>query len=284
MILLDFSGTIFSCIMGNLFHNDENVLDEEAIRKSILNQIRKYNQKFKKTYGPLVICCDGKNCWRKDIFPYYKCKRRETQAASQFNFVEIFHYIDKIKEELKDYFYFIEVEGAEADDVIAAIIMRDNLQFNHGNMLVISRDKDLKQLQKFDGVFQYNPIDDGGRFEVCNNPSDFLLEHIIIGDNVDSIPNIFSDANSFALHKRQKPATRKRIDAIKEARDNIPSELKERFELNQKLICLEFIPGNLIASILEQFDIDINKKRKNLLSYFARYSLMDLAANIRDFN
>src|SRR5208283_2405265 len=263
MILLDFSGTIFSCIMGNLFHNDENVLDEEAIRKSILNQIRKYNQKFKKTYGPLVICCDGKNCWRKDIFPYYKCKRRETQAASQFN--------------------FIEVEGAEADDVIAAIIMRDNLQFNHGNMLIVSRDKDFKQLQKFDGVFQYNPIDDGGRFEVCNNPSDFLLEHIIIGDNVDSIPNIFSDANSFALHKRQKPATRKRIDAIKEARD-IPSELKERFELNQKLICLEFIPGNLIASILEQFDIDINKKRKNLLSYFAKHGLMDLAANIRDFN
>ena len=67
MIILDLNQVMISNMMMQLSHNDE--VEEDLVRHMILNSIRMYRQKFTAEYGELIIACDDKNYWRKDIFP-----------------------------------------------------------------------------------------------------------------------------------------------------------------------------------------------------------------------
>src|SRR5271166_3120129 len=99
MICLDFSGAIIASIMAQIY-SDSTVLSEESIRYSVLSSIRRYRMRFKEQYGEIVICCDGRNYWRKDIFPYYKIKRQKTRDDDKHDWPELFKYINTIKTEL----------------------------------------------------------------------------------------------------------------------------------------------------------------------------------------
>ena len=47
-------------------------LSEDLVRHMVLNSLRAHNKKFRKEYGDIVIACDSKNVWRREIFPNYK--------------------------------------------------------------------------------------------------------------------------------------------------------------------------------------------------------------------
>ena len=42
---------------------------KNILRHIILSQVKSYKAKYGMDYGELIICCDGKNYWRRDIFP-----------------------------------------------------------------------------------------------------------------------------------------------------------------------------------------------------------------------
>lgn len=77
MIILDLNQVMISNLMAQIGNHTNIDIDENLLRHMILNTIRALNMKFKNEYGELVIACDDKNYWRKDIFPYYKAKRAE---------------------------------------------------------------------------------------------------------------------------------------------------------------------------------------------------------------
>jgi hypothetical protein len=274
MILVDFSGTIVAAIMSSLYLNPDQELDEARVRWSVLSSLKSYKATFKE-YGDLVIACDGKNYWRKEIFPYYKCKRKKSRDEDKFDWTAIFKSIEKIKGEVKDFLPYplIEVNRAEADDVIAVLVKQ--MTVVDDKVLIISRDKDLKQLQKYPQVKQFNPVEKV--WLDCPNPRNFLHDHIITGDTGDSIPNIFSDDNSFAIGKRQSPATAKRMV------NYLTEGLEGRYELNEKLIDLEQIPSEICWNILGEYESQINKGRKKLLMYLLKHDLSALAASLQDF-
>jgi hypothetical protein len=276
MIIVDFSGTIVAAIMANVYVNPDEPVSEERIRWSVLSSLKNYNQRYKAEYGQMVIACDGQNYWRKELFPYYKVKRKLDRDASKFDWTHIFGIIKIIREEIKKYLPYpvIEVDRAEGDDVIAALVSMDTTAKD--KVLIISRDKDLKQLQKYSWVKQYNPVDK--RWEVCNNAKEFLAEHILIGDTGDSIPNVYSAENSIALGVRQSAATAKR-KALGKGGALSP----ERYELNEKLINLDFIPNDVIWDILGEYQKQVNKNKGKLLFYLTSHGLDTLAASIQDF-
>lgn len=276
MILLDFSGTMVASIMGSLFANPSEAIDEDLVRHMILNSIAKVKQKFK-GQGRLIICCDGKNYWRKEIFPYYKCKRKVYHDSSAIDWKAVFAYMDKIKLEVAEVFTTVEVDRAEADDIIATLAFADIAAKKVP--VVVSRDKDLKQLQLYGEVIHWNPIDK--RLEVCDDPKSFLAEHIICGDSGDSVPNIFSRPDSFALKIRQKAATAKRIEEVKSG--VMTPDIKERYDLNEKLIDLKKIPDDVVTAITDEVNLQINKKKSNLLDYFLSHNLRELAQSIQNF-
>jgi hypothetical protein len=51
-------------------------VDRDLVRHMVFNSLRMYKKKFGNKYGDMVICCDDKNYWRKEIFPYYKASRK----------------------------------------------------------------------------------------------------------------------------------------------------------------------------------------------------------------
>lgn len=286
MIIVDFSGTIVAAIMANIHYNEymsgkqdpdslPEPITEERIRLSVLSSLRNYSSRYKDEYGKMVIACDGQNYWRKEIFPYYKVKRKLDRDASSVDWTNVFNIIKTIREEIKKFLPYpvIEVERAEGDDVIAALVEMEST--NQDKVLIISRDKDLKQLQKYSWVKQYNPVDK--RWEVCDNPKDFLAEHILIGDTGDSIPNVYSAENSIALGVRQSAATAKRKSLGK------AGALPERYELNEKLIDLSLIPSDVVWEILDEYQKQINKNKGKLLFYLTSHGLDTLAASIQDF-
>ncbi len=42
-------------------------LSEDLVRHMVLNSLRAHNKKFKKEYGEMVIACDSKNVWRREV-------------------------------------------------------------------------------------------------------------------------------------------------------------------------------------------------------------------------
>ena len=122
MIVIDYSQTIISNLMAEIGNRTDVELDVNLLRHMVINTIRSHKVKFGKEYGEIIIACDSRKYWRKEYFPYYKANRKKSREDSGFNWPLIFDSINLIKEELKAVFPYkvIEIEGAEADDVIAS--------------------------------------------------------------------------------------------------------------------------------------------------------------------
>jgi len=152
MIIMDFSQVMLSNIMVQLGNHTNAEIEESMCRHMVLNSIRSYKTKFGEEYGELVIACDNKNYWRRQLFPYYKANRKKNQEASEINWKAIFECLNKIRSELKEVFPFrvIDIESAEADDIIGALCR----EFGNTNqkILILSGDKDFIQLQRYINV------------------------------------------------------------------------------------------------------------------------------------
>ena len=110
--------------MAEIGNRNDVDIEVDLLRHMVVNSIRGHKHKFGREYGEIVIACDSKKYWRKQYFPYYKANRKKAREASGFNWPLIFDTINILKEELRAFFPYriIEVEGAEADDVIATLV------------------------------------------------------------------------------------------------------------------------------------------------------------------
>lgn len=260
-------------------------INENMMRHMIISSLRTYRMKFKDQYGELVICCDNRHYWRKKIFPYYKGKRKEDQEKSELDWKAIYEYMTLIKQELKENLPYpvIEVEGVEADDIIATIIKHHTENMEQEKFLILSRDKDFLQLQRYSNVTQYDPI--GGAYMKHPAPALYLKEHIIRGDRGDGIPNILSPANALMDDIRQKSIFEKKLAVWLQQE---PSQFCDeaalaRYKENESLIDLSKIPEDVHNSIMEEYKNQQGKTRKNLMNYFIKAKLRNLMSSIGDF-
>jgi hypothetical protein len=276
---------MIAAISSSYILNEDFELNEDMCRHMILNSIKTVLGKFKNNYGQLIISCDSENYWRKDLFPFYKIKRKAKFDESNIDWHNVYKYMRKIENEIKDNFKFqlIEVNGAESDDVIACIVKHvndiSNIDYKPEPIMIVSKDKDFVSLQKFTNVGQYNSSKN--EFIITNDPKKFLFSLICKGDTSDSIPNIVSSENSIANSIRQKPMYEKKIDLWYE--EGLPEEVQERFRLNQKLIDFDYIPRKINDSIIDEYNLQINKKSRNLMKYFQEHNLNNLISNIQYF-
>jgi hypothetical protein len=192
----------------------------------------------------------------------------------------------KFKDELKESFPYkvIDVEGAEADDIIGTLTPRHIM---HEDVLIISSDGDFLQLQRYNTgkykVKQYNPAQK--KYLVSENPDIELKEKIIRGDKGDGIPNILSPSDSFVNDIKQKSITKGILDKLlNEDVDNYTSEsMKIGFSRNQHLIDLRYIPKEIQQNIINKFEDAKPASRQNLFNYFIEKRLMNLMDCIGDF-
>jgi hypothetical protein len=281
MILVDLNQVLISNLMAQTRGAIDELPNKDMLRHMVLNSLRGYNLKFKQEYGKAILCADGANPWRRDIFPNYKYKRKQSREDSGVDWTALFVMISEIRDEIAKNFPYIvlHIDKVEADDIIAVLVKENH---DKEKIMIISGDKDFIQLHKYPNVKQYAPIQK--KFVESEDPINFLHEQVIKGDRSDGVPNILSADDVFVTGTKQRPINKKRLEEWANI-DNIPlgSETKKYYERNKKLIDLEEIPGLIYNDIKDKY---INYKvndRTLLLTYFIENKLKSLIENINDF-
>lgn len=284
MLLVDLNQVVISNLMRQIGgHRSTVTLDEDLMRHMVLNSLRSYAKKFKKDYGNMVICCDNRTYWRRGVFPFYKANRKKERDASALDWNLIFDTMSKLRAELKEFFPYkvIDVEGAEADDIIATLV---KVYAPSEKILILSSDKDFTQLQKYPNVKQYSPI--MSKFIKTDDPQRQIKEHILRGDSGDGIPNFLSPDDVFVAGGRQKPINSKRLNEwLMQEPDAFcqTEEILRNYKRNQMLVDLDFIPDEITRKILTTFDETKPANRQKLLGYFIEKRLKNLITCIDEF-
>ena len=268
-------------MMMHLHMSKSKEIDENMVRHMILNSLRMYRTKYSSEFGELVLCYDSKHYWRRDYFPEYKSGRRKSREKSDLDWNAIFLCLNKIKDELRDNmpYKFIEIYGAEADDIIGVLCSEYS-----DEIMIISGDKDFIQLQKYPNVKQYSPITK--KSVNGENPGGYLKEHIFKGDTSDGVPNVLSPDNTFTDGLRQKPLTKKKITSwLEHDFDDVApnDEVKRNYQRNRKLIDLTYTPEELSSEIIDTYKEAPYGDRSKLLNYFIQKRLRNLTESIGEF-
>lgn len=290
MIIVDLNQVMLSNMLMSLGKHTNATIEENMVRHMVLNSLRSYKAKFSAEFGELVIACDNTNYWRKQTFPYYKANRKKTQAASELDWKAIFECLNKIRQDLKDYFPYrvIDVEAAEADDIIGTLVyefgVEEETLFGVDEpILIMSGDKDFIQLHTHKNVKQYDPT--RKKWVSHDNPDKYLYEHILKGDAGDGVPNVLSSDDCFVLGVRQKPLTQKKIDDLEVVGldEKTDHPLFRNYMRNKKLIDLNFTPIHIREKVMEQYNAQGNRDRSKLMNYFMANRLKNLMENISEF-
>lgn len=287
MILVDLNQVLLAGLMAQIASQKPKVqLEEHLIRHMVLNIIRTHLKNFRKEYGEVVLCADNRKYWRKEFFPYYKAHRKKARDKSDLDWHLIFDMLAKFKQELKENFPYkvIDVEGAEADDIIGTLVPRHIM---HEDIVIISSDGDFLQLQQYNGrsqytVKQYNPAQK--KFVVSEDPIKELKLKIINGDSGDGIPNIMSAGDTFVTGSRQKRMTEQRLmKYLNEDIGQYDTTAATNYSRNSTLIDLRNIPGDISTKIINTYEETKPAPKSKLLNYFIANKLKNLMDVIGEF-
>lgn len=221
------------------------------VKSEVLDIIQNFNPDY------LTLACDGKNLWRKDIYPEYKDNRKANKAKIPIDW-DLFY---KTRDELMYGFAknapirTILLDRIEADDIVA--ILAEKLHETQ-EIIALSNDSDWHQLFKYPNfrAFKLNDASKTsfmsrgpeGRTEVLGvDPVKLIQMKILIGDTGDNIPN---------LRPRLGEKTAEKI--ITECNGNIygfamQEGLLPEFERNQRLINLDRIPQQIKDQIWNEY-------------------------------
>ena len=219
--------------------------------------------------------------------------RKKAREESGYDWNVIFDAINQIKKELKDFFPYkvIEIEGAEADDIIATLckwsqtnnLVSVGLVEEPQKILIISGDHDFFQLQKYKNIEQYSPLKK--KFIVEENPQSMLLEHIIKGDKGDGIPNVLSADDCIVNGDRQKPISSKKIEQWISDPSSMPTDnmFVRNFDRNKQLVDLTMIPKNIEEDVINSFENYVVNDKSKILDYFIHNKMKLLMEHIEEF-
>tara|TARA_Y100000389_G_C17366246_1_gene466480 strand:- start:148 stop:987 length:840 start_codon:yes stop_codon:yes gene_type:complete len=279
MILLDYSQTVIGSFMA--MGRGKPVVEEDLLRHTILNSIRMFRNQFTKDFGEMVICCDGKDNWRKKVFPEYKANRRKNREDDPTDWKTLFELLHEMREDISKYFPYkvMHVDEAEADDIIAVIVR----ELSEEPTLILSSDKDFIQLQKFDNVKQWSPLQ---KKFVVGDPIESLFDKTIRGDTGDGVPNILSSDDTLITEgKRQTPVRKKNMELWrgKKPEDYCNEAMLRNYHRNKTMVDLGETPKSICINIINQYQSQDVGDRSQLLNYFVDKRLKNLMEVIEEF-
>lgn len=222
------------------------------VKMEILDIIHCFNPDY------LTLACDGKNLWRKDIYPDYKDNRKANKAKIPIDWNLFYQTRDKLMYDIAANMPIktVLLDRIEADDIVAVLV--EKLHATQ-EIIALSNDSDWHQLFKYPNFRAFKLNDASkvaflsrgkeGRTEVVGvDPVKLIQMKILTGDTGDNIPN---------LKPRLGEKTAEKI--IMECNGNIYAYamnegLLEAFERNQRLINLDRIPQDIKDSIWNEYN------------------------------
>jgi hypothetical protein len=266
MILIDYSQVALAAILT--FQRELKGSESEVknlIRHVTLSTIKSYKKKYGKEYGEIVICCDGRKYWRKEFFANYKGMRKSNREKSDLDWGLIFDTLNEMRQDIAQHFPWkvMHIDRAEADDIIAVLTkhLQENELIQQGlveepqKILILSSDKDFKQLQLYDTVKQWSPMQKKYVTATQREIIEYKIEHIVKGDAGDGVPNILSGDDVFMNAERQKPVSAKRLQEFFENGFTACRNDEERrnWHRNSTLVDFQHIPEDVSKMILDSY-------------------------------
>lgn len=297
MILVDYSQTALNAILSfqkELKGNDAEIVN--LCRHVILSSFQNIKRKYAKEYGEIVVCCDGRSYWRKEVFEFYKGNRKKSREASDLPWQLIFDTMSSIREDLRNNFPYkvVHFDRAEADDIIAVLskwtqdngLIMEGLEETQQKVLIISSDHDFKQLHRFPNIRQWSP-----RIKkFIERETDYMtkghIQHIVKASD-DGIPNILSADNVLVTEGvRQNTVSAKRLAEFLElgfAACRTDDE-RRNWHRNERLIDFKFIPEDISESIVEQYlNTKVVKDRMQIMNYLIQHKCRLLLDTLEEF-
>ena len=242
----------------------KNAYPEEPLVDPYLNEtfIEKYKKlfienvqsipkklKFDKSVEPVFIVgkdCKRESIWRNELFPKYKATR-DNSPDNGFMGGPFF----KMAYENQELFKQAGVQTIlkhprlEADDCIAISVKYLLNKYPDCNIYIITSDRDYLQLnahnvQIFNMAFK-NIAE--GKTATGDAQKDLQIK-IIMGDTSDNIPSVFPKCGPKTAAKCVEDE-----EFFKKKMANNPDYYKQ-YELNQKLICFDKIPQELVDEFM----------------------------------
>ena len=297
MILIDFSQVAIASVLTfqRELKGDASEV-KNLIRHVVLSTIKSYKKKYYKEYGDVIICCDGRKYWRKDYFEFYKGMRKTNRENSDLDWDLIFNTLSEIREDLVKYFPYkvMHLQRCEADDIIAILTkyVQENELIQQGlveepqKVLILSSDKDFKQLQLYPNVSQWSPMLKKYIAATKKEIDDFMIEHVVKGDSGDGVPNILSKDNVFMIGERQNPVSAKRLAEFIEKGINAcrTDEERRNWQRNSTLVNFANIPPDVTEEVIVAY---INNKpvgdKMSIMTYLIEHKCRLLLDDLQDF-
>jgi len=296
MIVIDYNQVAIGAFMAEVRGRTDVEINLPLLRHMIVNTIRAYNKKHREEFGDLIIACDNRHYWRRQVFPFYKAGRKASRESSGMDWSSIFESLNIVRDELSEVFPYpvINIDGAEADDVIGTLAEYSQTIGEPGPLftdeitptpfLIVSGDHDFKQLQKFPNVRQWAPAQK--KWVKLPEPAEqYLLEHIIKGDKGDGIPNMLSADDVFVKGVRQSPVRKKVLAEWKlmSPEDFVTGETAHGWNRNRLLIDLSKTPQDIKDDIINSYTTQTNKDKTSLLDYFNKNNMRTMVEVIDEF-
>lgn len=297
MILVDYSQVALAAILT--FQRELKGTESEVknlIRHVTLSTLKSYKKKYGKEYGELVICCDGRKYWRKEFFEFYKGMRKSNRDKSDLDWKLIFDTLSEMREDIAQHFPYrvMHIDRAEADDIIAVMTqyLQKDLLIQVGlieepqKILILSSDKDFKQLQLYPTVKQWSPMQKKYITATKKEIVEHKIEHIVKGDTGDGVPNILSKDDVFMKGERQKPVSAKRLQEFFDNGFTACKNDEERrnWHRNSTLVDFDHIPQDVRESIITTYISSKPKGDKmSIMNYLMEHRCRLLLDEIEDF-
>ena len=310
MILIDFSQIIHNNIYPIKEDIIKNGLDEnfDFLKHRILNSILYITNRYRGE-KEIILCADSKNIWRKDIHPNYKGRRKLRRKDDGFPWNELWEKMAKFETELQSIFpfNFLKIDRAEGDDVIGTMVFYINKVKPTEKIIIVSTDKDFKQLHIAKNIVQYSPKD---KKEVkALHPKNELMWLILKGDDADDVLNVkTTDLDTF-VNPDKKQITMWRTTKIWEHINNntvmdelltdiidpktkkirvSKEQLLKNFERNRNLVDLKRIPREIQMDVVQTYEenktIVLSSGPAKLLEYFVEHKMKVMAGRLSDFS
>lgn len=138
------SNFILNKVVFNLFKEKRLYIDLERELGNSFNSLYKIAS-FNNIY---IVSDSNKTSWRKNIYSDYKVKRKKDDSIDwQFVF-DIYQKFITNQINIRKSFKIYRIDGIEADDIIAKIVQKTNI--NGESNFIISNDHDIKQFLYYD--------------------------------------------------------------------------------------------------------------------------------------
>ena len=201
----------------------------------------------------VIIACDSRS-WRKDFSKEYKANREEARERYPINWKEEWKKFDWLLEQLDlaTDFSIIKEYGLEADDIMAV----GSRVFKDNEVILVSSDSDLEQLQDYNNVKLFSPLKKAkgqkGAYKV--KPKNFNAYKLI----TKKINKEVADNLTSPIVTQQDYDKRLLLVNLLELPENIENLAKEKLQnLPEKELNLELLPfKNLRKKFMDIYNSD----------------------------